>query len=75
MIMAPKTPGIHPKSVKMVTMSTEPQPLSKTASGGNRIQSKARMMPIFTGTSFARLRVVLLTCVVAIARHSPFEFL
>ncbi len=33
-INAAITPGIHPAMVKMVTIKTEPQPLSRTASGG-----------------------------------------
>ncbi len=31
------TPGIQPKKVRIVTMRMEPQPLSKTANGGNKI--------------------------------------
>ena len=35
MMSAAKTPGIHPKHVRIRTMSTEPQPRSITAKGGN----------------------------------------
>ena len=35
MMSAAMTPGIQPKSVRIITISTEPQPLSKTESGGN----------------------------------------
>ena len=37
MISAAITPGIHPANVRMNTISTEPQPLSTTARGGNMI--------------------------------------
>ncbi len=33
-------PGIHPKQVNSVTIRMEPHPLSVTAKGGNRQQSK-----------------------------------
>lgn len=33
------TPGIQPQIVKIRTINTDPQPLSKTASGGNKIES------------------------------------
>lgn len=38
MISAAITPGIHPTKVRMNTMSTEPQPLSRTASGGKMME-------------------------------------
>lgn len=37
MISAAITPGIHPHKVKIKTITTDPQPLSKTANGGNMI--------------------------------------
>tara|TARA_B110000240_G_C13370563_1_gene398010 strand:- start:109 stop:249 length:141 start_codon:yes stop_codon:yes gene_type:complete len=37
---AAMTPGIQPQMVKIVTRTIEPQPLSRTASGGNKIDSK-----------------------------------
>ncbi len=36
---APITPGTHPANVNKNTIRTEPQPLSITAKGGNRIDS------------------------------------
>ncbi len=36
-IRAAITPGIHPHKVKIKTITIEPQPLSKTANGGNMI--------------------------------------
>ena len=39
-INAANTPGIHPKIVKMKTIITDPHPLSITARGGNKIESK-----------------------------------
>jgi hypothetical protein len=41
-IKAANTPGIQPASVSNNTIKTEPHPLSITASGGNKIQSKTR---------------------------------
>jgi hypothetical protein len=38
-INAAITPGIHPKHVKINTMITDPQPLSKIANGGNKIDN------------------------------------
>lgn len=46
MIMAAMMPGIHPTSVRTVTMRSEPQPLSSTAAGGNRMQTMARSTPM-----------------------------
>ena len=40
MINAAITPGIHPHIVRIKTINTEPQPLSITASGGNKIESR-----------------------------------
>ncbi len=37
MIRAAITPGIHPNKVKIKTIITDPQPLSKTAKGGKTI--------------------------------------
>lgn len=39
MTRAPITPGTQPHRVKIVTMSTEPQPRSMTASGGKMMDS------------------------------------
>jgi hypothetical protein len=44
MMSAASTPGIQPASVSMKTITTEPQPLSITASGGKMIESKTRKM-------------------------------
>ncbi|GHC48746.1 hypothetical protein SAMN05421855_101171 [Ulvibacter litoralis] len=33
------TPGIHPQIVKIKTITIDPHPLSKTAKGGNKIES------------------------------------
>jgi hypothetical protein len=40
-------PGIHPKRVRTKTIKNDPHPLSATAKGGSRIQSKARQKLIF----------------------------
>lgn len=37
-IKAAITPGIHPKSVSIKTISTEPHPLSMTARGGKMME-------------------------------------
>ena len=42
MIRAASTPGIHPKTVKINTIKTEPHPLSKTARGGMMMDNKTR---------------------------------
>jgi hypothetical protein len=42
MIIAAIIPGIQASNVKTTTSSIEPQPLSKTAAGGKRIQTMAR---------------------------------
>jgi len=42
MIRAAITPGTHPKTVKINTIRTEPQPLSKTARGGMMMDNKTR---------------------------------
>ena len=39
-ISAAMTPGIHPQSHKIKVIKIEPQPLSRTASGGHIIESK-----------------------------------
>ena len=36
------TPGIQPHSVRIKTINKEPQPLSITAKGGNKIANKTR---------------------------------
>jgi hypothetical protein len=38
-INAAITPGIQPKHVNINTIITDPQPLSKTAKGGNKIDN------------------------------------
>ena len=40
MIRAAITPGTQPQSVSKKTIKTEPQPLSKTAKGGKKIDNK-----------------------------------
>jgi hypothetical protein len=42
MIRAEITSGTQPKVVRIKTMSIDPQPLSRTASGGKMIDSKTR---------------------------------
>jgi hypothetical protein len=42
MISAAITPGIQPKHHKINTISIEPQPLSKTAKGGHKMESITR---------------------------------
>lgn len=41
MTKAPIIPGIHPANVKRNTIKIEPQPLSITAKGGNKIANTA----------------------------------
>ena len=49
---AAMTPGIQPKSVRIITISTEPQPLSKTERGGKTRQIITRDRLIYqTGFS------------------------
>jgi hypothetical protein len=40
------TPGTHPQRVNKKTIIIDPQPLSNTAIGGNRIESKTRQILI-----------------------------
>jgi hypothetical protein len=40
MIRAAITPGIQPAIVRINTISTDPHPLSITASGGNKIERR-----------------------------------
>lgn len=42
MIKAAITPGTHPKKVRIRTIKIDPQPLSKTAKGGNKIDKSTR---------------------------------
>ena len=42
------TPGTHPAKVRSKTISTDPQPLSSTATGGQIIQSNVRKIPILS---------------------------
>jgi hypothetical protein len=46
MIKAAITPGTHPQSVRIKTITIDPQPLSKTAKGGNKIAKSTRIQPI-----------------------------
>jgi DNA-binding CsgD family transcriptional regulator len=48
MINAAITPGIHPQMVRIRTIKIDPQPLSKTAKGGNRIESSTLQILIRT---------------------------
>jgi hypothetical protein len=41
------TPGTHPQSVSKKTIKTDPQPLSTTASGGKKMDSKTLIKLIF----------------------------
>lgn len=45
-IKAAITPGIQPKTVKIKTITKEPQPLSITANGGKTMHNKTRKQPI-----------------------------
>jgi hypothetical protein len=47
-IKAPIIPGTHAQSVSKKTIIKDPQPLSKTASGGKKIAKISRKMLIFT---------------------------
>ena len=46
MINAPMMPGTQPRMVSTVTITMDPQPLSRTASGGKRMQSTTRQQLI-----------------------------
>ncbi len=46
MINAASTPGIQPKRVNINTITIEPQPLSNTAKGGNKIDKITLQMLI-----------------------------
>ncbi len=46
MIKAAITPGTHPQSVRIKTITIEPHPLSITAKGGSKIAKSTRMQPI-----------------------------
>jgi len=48
---AAMTPGTQPQQVSMNTSNTEPQPLSMTARGGNRIQRITLRRDIVKGFS------------------------
>ena len=45
--MAAITPGIQPQQVRMKTSRMAPQPLSRTARGGQMMQMMALMIPMF----------------------------
>ena len=46
MMMAASTPGTQPKHVNIETITIDPHPLFRTASGGNKIASKTFPQPI-----------------------------
>tara|TARA_B110000003_G_C16576886_1_gene506500 strand:+ start:639 stop:809 length:171 start_codon:yes stop_codon:yes gene_type:complete len=46
MTKAAITPGTQPQSVKIKTIKKEPQPLSTTARGGNKMDNKTRQILI-----------------------------
>ena len=54
MMRAAITPGIQPQIVKIKTIKTEPQPLSITARGGNKIESNTLQKFIY-----ANLRLII----------------
>lgn len=58
--MAAMQPGIQPAQVRMNVRSTAPQPLSNTASGGNKMQRIALTQPMVVllekGIVFAQYR-------------------
>lgn len=62
-------PGSHPKRVKRKTRQTDPHPLSITASGGNRRQSRYRTM------SMTRSFPVILTLESSISLSDLFLFI
>jgi hypothetical protein len=45
------TPGTHPHKVNRVTINIVPQPISNTAKGGKRMQSKALPKPMLSSPS------------------------
>tara|TARA_B100000497_G_scaffold119212_1_gene146342 strand:- start:3140 stop:3427 length:288 start_codon:yes stop_codon:yes gene_type:complete len=47
-INAAITPGTHPHNVKIKTITKDPQPLSKTAKGGNMIDKITLQIFIYT---------------------------
>jgi hypothetical protein len=46
MTKAAITPGTQPQSVKIKTITKDPQPLSTTARGGNKMDNKTRQILI-----------------------------
>lgn len=42
MMRAAITPGTHPKKVRIRTINIDPQPLSRTAKGGRRMDKSTR---------------------------------
>ena len=46
MMRAAMTPGTHPQSVRIKTITMEPHPLSMTANGGNMIAKSTRKQPM-----------------------------
>ncbi|KRO67087.1 MAG: hypothetical protein ABR84_01055 [Cryomorphaceae bacterium BACL21 MAG-121220-bin10] len=52
MTNAAMTPGTQPQIVKINTISTEPHPLSITASGGNKMDNKTRQKLMSTKLRF-----------------------
>jgi hypothetical protein len=66
-INAAITPGIHPQMVNINTITIDPQPLSITAKGGNKIESSTLQIFINTNLqlilSISQLQVVFVTTV------------
>ena len=46
------TPGIHPQTVNINTINTDPQPLSITDKGGKRIASITRQILMLTNLQY-----------------------
>ena len=61
------TPGIQPQRVNINTITIDPQPLSITAKGGNKIESSTLQILINTNLqlilSISQLQVVFVTTV------------
>ena len=67
MTNAAMTPGTQPQSVNKNTITIDPQPLSITAKGGNKIESSTLQILINTNLqlilSISQLQVVFVTTV------------
>lgn len=57
MIKAAITPGTHPQSVRIKTITIDPHPLSITAKGGRRIDKSTRIQPIKFELKFEKVNV------------------